>query len=313
MTGIYIYEDNDTTEELKFFNQPEGYVKPTVTSSGVEMTYSYQYKDHLGNIRLSYSDTDNNGAVDSSEIIEEKNYYPFGLVHKGYNNVINGTAHNYGFGGKEEQKELGLNWIDITARNYDPALGRWMNLDPLAEKMRKHSPYNFAFNNPIYFQDYDGMTPTGNGEDPPKKNRRTIVNTFKYDTNAAGNKIKTGTDTVTDTHTYNSSSKNDLGQSVYTTTSVSSSLTVDAKANIGDTASVEVKITVVTMTDDGAKATFTSEKSTVSSKLVSEELQRATNDVAELKSNDSEGLYFVSFAVIDWLDVSTHHTKGFVR
>ncbi|WP_299272929.1 RHS repeat-associated core domain-containing protein [uncultured Psychroserpens sp.] len=86
-------------------------------------------------------------------------YYPFGLKHKGYNNVINGTDHPYGFGGKEEQDELGLGWLDITARNYDPALGRWMNLDPLAEMMRRHSPYNYAFDNPIYFIDPDGMAP----------------------------------------------------------------------------------------------------------------------------------------------------------
>ena len=94
-----------------------------------------------------------------SEIVEESNYYPFGLKHKGYNNVINGTHHPYGFGGKEENDELGLEWLDFGARNYDPALGRWMNLDPLAEDMRRHSPYNYAFNNPLRFIDPDGMAP----------------------------------------------------------------------------------------------------------------------------------------------------------
>ncbi|MGB3463636.1 MAG: RHS repeat-associated core domain-containing protein, partial [Cyclobacteriaceae bacterium] len=114
------------------------------------------------------------------DIAKESNYYPFGLQHQGYNNTIVGRNHTYGFGNKEEQTELGLAWIDITARNYDPALGRWMNIDPLADQMSRHSPYNYAFDNPIYFIDPDGMAPTSGGKKRLHKSTTSSSGTVVY-------------------------------------------------------------------------------------------------------------------------------------
>lgn len=153
-----VYQDGDH----EFTPQPEGYIYPYLKDGQTRYRYAFQYTDHLGNVRLSYEDTNGDGAVSTSEIIEENHYYPFGLKHAGYNNTFvggNDVAQNWKFGGKEYNQELGLDWYDITARNYDPAIGRWMNVDPLADQMRRHSPYNYAFDNPIYFMDPDGTAP----------------------------------------------------------------------------------------------------------------------------------------------------------
>jgi RHS repeat-associated protein len=174
---------------LQFFPTAEGYVNcnaPTITQSTLPdgtviqymqdesiptFSYVYNYLDHLGNIRLSYSKDPQNGVL---RIIEENHYYPFGLKHANYNSGKNiytkemeilkikplppllRTSYNYKYNGKELQDELGLNMYTYGFRDYDPAIARWVCVDPLAEKSRRWSPYNYCVDNPVRFIDPDG-------------------------------------------------------------------------------------------------------------------------------------------------------------
>ena len=160
---------------LQFFPHAEGYVNATESTTkgvGYMFNYVFNYIDHLGNIRLSYS---KDPATNVLKIIEENHYYPFGLKHSGYNSdkmmyskegstlkikpvpPLFITSYDKKFNGKSWETELGLNFYDYGARNYDPALGRWMNVDPKAEQSRRWSPYNYCYNNPVKFIDPDGM------------------------------------------------------------------------------------------------------------------------------------------------------------
>ncbi|WP_417886396.1 DUF6443 domain-containing protein [Zunongwangia sp.] len=160
--GNFVYEKIGAgANELQFFSTSEGYV----SYDNGQLNYVYNYVDHLGNVRLSYTDANqNNGNPVDLQIVQEKNYYPFGLTHQGYNggdsSLGNDAAKRYGFGGKELQDEIFsgdvLDWYDFGARNYNPDLGRWMNMDPLAEVYYERSPYNYTLNNPILFLDPDG-------------------------------------------------------------------------------------------------------------------------------------------------------------
>ncbi|MEM7187554.1 MAG: RHS repeat-associated core domain-containing protein, partial [Bacteroidota bacterium] len=150
-TTDYIGGTQYVNTVLQFIQQPEGYAAPD-GSGGFD--YVYNYTDHLGNIRLSYHDTNGDGRVAVSEIVKERNYYPFGLTHNYNTGVLSlGTMFHFEFNGQELQSENGLAWLDFGSRNYDPELGRWFNPDPMGQF---NSPYVYAFNNPVTMVDPDG-------------------------------------------------------------------------------------------------------------------------------------------------------------
>ena len=111
LAGGFQYKNNI----LQFFPHAEGYVKHEADN----YSYVFNYTYHLGNVRVSYSDINNSNIIDADEIVEETQYYPFGLKHETHNSS---NAYQYKFNGKELQTVLGLNFYDYGARNYDAAL-----------------------------------------------------------------------------------------------------------------------------------------------------------------------------------------------
>lgn len=89
-------------------------------------------------------------ATTTGPVLEENNYYPFGMINGGLSNPgTNSPLNNYKYNGKELQNELNLVWLDYGARFYDPQIKRWHCLDPKVEKYYSLSPYNYADNNSV--------------------------------------------------------------------------------------------------------------------------------------------------------------------
>jgi len=95
-----------------------------------------------------------------SPVVQQDDYYPFGLAFNSYsreNSVQNRRLFN---GGSELQTDLNLGWYSTLFRTYDPAIGRFLQIDPLTDFFSGISPYDFAENNPVLYGDPTGLSPT---------------------------------------------------------------------------------------------------------------------------------------------------------
>lgn len=135
--GDFEYNANNT---LLRIGLEEGQLVRSVDGN---YTVQYYYRDHLGNVRQV---VDENKAV-----VQQTEYYAFGLAVAKQSDV---TTNKYLYNGKEKQPQT--TWLDYGARMYDPTIGRWNTVDPLADAFAEVSPFVYGLNNPTIYIDPGG-------------------------------------------------------------------------------------------------------------------------------------------------------------
>src|SRR5690606_525767 len=86
-----------------------------------------------------------------TNVIQYNEYYPFGLQTSN-SWTREGNVNDYLYNaGSELNGNSG--WYETFFRGYDPALGRFMQVDPMASVLPSYSPYNFGLNDPVYYND----------------------------------------------------------------------------------------------------------------------------------------------------------------
>ncbi|MEW7292963.1 DUF6443 domain-containing protein [Aquimarina sp. 2304DJ70-9] len=144
--GGFQYQQN----QLQFFPMDEGYV---YQDNANLYKYVYTLADHLGNNRVTYSDTNGDGTISSAELLSNTDYYPMGLTQSGEFNSSIASEFKYKYQGKELQEDNNIDLYDFGSRMYDPTVGRWFNTDP---QNQFGSPYLAMGNNHVAVIDPNG-------------------------------------------------------------------------------------------------------------------------------------------------------------
>ena len=151
-----------------------------IAMDGASPEYLFFLRDHLGSVRAV--------ARPDGKAVQVNHYYPYGMAFAGGGMSGNAGAHPveggvsvaggsleiggetggmelarpgasqpYRFLGNELYTSNSLGLYDFSARMYDPALGRFLSVDPMAEGYRHLSPYAYCAGNPVVYADKDGQ------------------------------------------------------------------------------------------------------------------------------------------------------------
>jgi RHS repeat-associated protein len=151
----YIGDKEFHNDTLEYIHHGDG----RVIKNGAAFQYEYNIKDHLGNVRATFCDVNNNGII-SNSVVERRSrndYYSFGMEHYKGSNEYTTQKNNYKYNGKELVEEMGWNNNLYGFRNYDSALGRFSTIDPLESEAYSSNPYQYVNNNPISLIDPFGL------------------------------------------------------------------------------------------------------------------------------------------------------------
>lgn len=85
-----------------------------------------------------------------------RDYYPFGLTFNSYRRE-NSVENKIKFQGQEHIDDLNLGWDSFKWRNHQPEIGRFFNIDPLADKYVYNSPYAFSENRVVNGIELEGL------------------------------------------------------------------------------------------------------------------------------------------------------------
>jgi len=226
--GPFVYETVSGVRSLKYIVTPEG----RAVKNGSSWDFEYNLTDHLGNVRAVI----HKGGNGLAEVLQERHYYPFGME---MSTLSSGSSTNkFLYNGKEHQNSLGLDWYDYGARFYDPELGRFHSVDPMAESYYSFSPYHFSGNNPMTFIDSNGMNYSPYYDDRSGRFLGVDENGF------------TGQIMVTSEKTWDSSSKDKDGAVNSESIAKNSDTKKIQDANLSDESIANVYTDVVSKTND---------------------------------------------------------------